>query len=196
MKSIERRTGPRVFCPRCNSRCIIQAGPIVHEWQADGVAVCTDLSCGYTATVGVFYRIPGRGKSRVERRPVELKEGETRGFLELQCPFCQGVVDIRSSQKESPFLRAIYLECINCGEQSKAFVEHLEILHRPMKGEIMRDLPLHPRLREAYIIEFGYDPDAWRDYQNDGTTKNNALRAGAASAGHRSDIKKKLNKRD
>jgi len=195
MKAETSNFGPRVYCPRCNTNCLIQADPIVHEWQADGVAVCKNLMCGYTATVGVFYRIPGRGQPRVERRPVELKEGELRAYLELQCPECQGLARVRTSMDKSPFLKILYIYCECCEFKGQAFVEHLELLHRP-SGEIMRDIPLHPRLRQAYITEFGYDPDAWRYYDNDGTRKNNALRAGAASAGHRNDIRKTLNKRD
>jgi phage FluMu protein Com len=196
MKAETSNFGPRLYCPLCKTICLIQAGPIVHEWQADGAAICKNAMCGYTATVGVFYRIPGRGQPRVERRPVELKEGELRAYLELQCPECQGTARVRTSTNKSPFLKLLYIYCECCEFKGQAFVEHLEILHRPMKGELMRDLPLHPRLRQAYINEFGYDPDAWRYYDNDGTRKNNALRTGAASAGHRSDIRKKLNKRD
>jgi len=187
--------GPRVSCPRCNTTCLIQADPLVHEWQADGVAVCKNLMCGYTATVGVFYQIHGRGQPHVERRPVDLKEGELRAYLELQCPECQSPARVRTSWNKSPFLKLLYIYCECCTFKGKAFIEHLELLHRP-SGEIMRDIPLHPRLREAYIKEFGYDPDAWRHYDNDGTRKNNALRTGAARAGHRDSTEKTPYKRN
>lgn len=183
MTSRNKPVGPRVFCPRCKSRCWVQVTKLVHEWQADGVAICSDLECGYSATVGLFYEVPGEKPLRTERRPVTIEDNETRKDLELQCPQCQGPGRIRTSGDESPFLRFLYIFCDSCDFKGKAYVAHLELLNKP-SGAVMQDLPLHPRLREAYQREFGHDPDGWRNYGNDGTRKRNARLAGVARAGH------------
>lgn len=178
--------GPRVYCPRCEHRCDVQVTPAIQEWGADGAVSCRDLECGYSATVGVFYGEEWQRWERstqFKRNPVPLAEGQTRETLVLACPKCQGLARVRTSLNESPFLRLLYIFCESCDFRGKAYLQHLELLRMP-SGEILREIPLHPRLKRAYQDEYGYDPERWRKHDYDGTRTRNARLAGAARAGH------------
>ncbi len=175
--------GPRLFCALCRTRCLIQVDPIVHEWNADGVVICQDLSCGYKATVAVNYRLGTGAQMRSERQPVTLAKGEFRDRLALHCPECQATPDIRSSNDRSPLVRMVYFTCGQCGYRGRADVCHLELLSIPGKG-IFTGIPMHPELRAAWIAELGIDPERWRKHEYDGTKTRNARLAGAARAGH------------
>ncbi len=186
MRMKTKPVGARVYCPRCGTSCDVQVSETVQSWGADGAVACRDMECGYSATVGVLYGINfqrWQTSNQFERLPVTLAQGETRDHLPIVCPQCQKNAGIRSSLRESAFLKSLYFYCESCEFRGKAYVQHLKLL-QTTSADIMRVIPLHPRLRQACLNELGFDLERWRKYQYDGTRTRNARLAGTARAGH------------